>query len=197
VGNGLAAAIPGGDNLTAQSYGQSVVGVLNIPRGNMIPSGTPNDDPVFIVGNGIQGTPSNAFEVSYNGHSTVFQNTGGAVPVVHGATYTDNIIYAWGNVDQDGNPICEFRVEKIAPLGPGWYQVLMHIIDSDGNDVPLNCGSVTATIGSKNKPGNGWSDVCRHIGVSQIENSVFDVYISDRECNPVDEFFNFKVTGRP
>jgi hypothetical protein len=196
VANGFSATIPGGENLTAQSYGQAVVGVLNIPKGTIAPGGAPNDEPIFIVGNGIQGFQSNAFEVSYNGHSTVFHNTGGATPVVFGGTYADNVIHAWGNVDQGGGRICDFGVRNVTQLGTGWYQIEMDIVDPDGNPLQINCGSVTATVANTDAPGSG-NFRCAVINVSQIQNNVFDVHISDPGCNPIDEAFNFKVTGRP
>ncbi|MEO5928441.1 MAG: hypothetical protein ABIR47_00785 [Candidatus Kapaibacterium sp.] len=175
-GNGIDATIPGGENLIAQTYGQTVVGVLSIPGGSMLPGGSPNDDPIFIVGNGILGSQSNAFEVSYNGHSTVFHNTGGATPVIAGATYLDDIVYELGNVTGDGDCICDFGVRNIKHLGAGWHQIEMDLADEDGNVVQLNCGSVPATISSKRLPGEGWSDAYRHISVSQIVNSVVDDY---------------------
>lgn len=197
VGNGYAAAIPGGENLVAQSYGQTVVGVFNIPSGNISPGSFPNDEPIFIVGNGIQNFQSNAFEVSYNGHSTVFHNTFGATPVILGSTYTDNVIYAWGSIDPSGNPICRsFGVVNVQHINRGWYEITMDIVDPSGHPMPINCGSVTATIASQNGPGGGWFSNAI-ISVSQIVNNVFDVYILDPSGNPVDEAFMFKVTGRP
>lgn len=197
INSGVAAAIPGGYDLTAQSFGQTVVGVLNIPKGTRTLGSALNNEPIVIVGNGIDGIiPSNAFEVSYNGHSTVFHNTGGATPVIQGSTYTDNVIYAWGSVDDGGGRICDFGVSDVEHLGPGWYQITMDIIDADGNQVLINCGSVTATIISDQGPGNP-QFVCNNIKTSQIQNNVFDVYISNRSCTPTDDYFTFKVTGRP
>ncbi|HVZ41156.1 MAG TPA: hypothetical protein VHI13_17890 [Candidatus Kapabacteria bacterium] len=195
-GAGISATIPGGENLTAQSYGQTVTGVLNIPKGAMVPGGVPNDDPIFVVGNGIQGVQSNAFEVSYNGHSTVFQNTGGATPVVYGGTYADNVTLAWGNVNGAGGRICDFGVANVTHVGPGWYQIDLSVVDPNGVPLLLNCGSVTATVSNLDPPGSG-NFRCAVINVSQIQSSRFDVYISNTGCGPVDEGFNFKVTGRP
>lgn len=191
-----AATIPGGEQLFAQSYGQTVIGVLNIPKGNVNPGDPVNDEPIFIVGNGIQGSNSNAFEVSYNGHSTVFHNTGGATPVVYGGTYADNVILAWGNIDQGGGRICDFGVRNVSQLGTGWYQIELDVVDPDGNPIQINCGSVTATVANTDPPGSG-NFRCAMINVSQIQNNLFDVYIVDPGCNPIDEAFNFKVTGRP
>ena len=98
------ATIPGGDGLTAQSWAQTVIGGWNIPKGAVsfrYNNGTSldRDDPILIIGNGSgPSTRSNAFEVSYNGHSIVYdQNNSGATnSAIRGGTYTDNVIYAWG-----------------------------------------------------------------------------------------------------
>jgi len=197
IGNGLVASIPRGQTLTAQSYGQTVVGVMNIPSGNLLPGSVPTDDPIFIVGNGIQGFQSNAFEVSYNGHSTVFDNTFGNTPVILGSTYTDNVIYAWGHYDVNSGSYNSFGVRSIVQLGAGWYQVQMDIIDRNGNSIILdNSNSVTATVRSHKRPGEGWDGRCATIMVSEVVHNAFDVYIADPGCGPVDENFDFKVTGR-
>ena len=198
LNNGFGAAIPGGDLLTAQSYGQTVIGVLNIPKGNVSVGNVPNDEPIFIIGNGIDRiTASNAFEVSYNGHSTVFDNTQGTTPVILGSTYVDNVVYAWGNIDRSGQPRCTpFGVASVVQRTTGWYEITIDVRNPDGDRVQIECGSVTATIASQNGPGSGWF-TCANISVTQIVNNVFDVYITDRDCNPVDEGFMFKVTGRP
>lgn len=198
VGSGIAAAIPGGESLIAQSYGQTVLGVLNIPKGNMAPGGSPNDEPILIIGNGIQGRHSNAFEVSYNGHSTVFHNTQGKTPVITGSTYTDNVIYAWGSVDRNGTSICDFGVKTIFPLGGGVYRVVLSVVDPDGNHITLDkCSSVTAMIHNEQPPAGGWNGICGFISTSMISNNEFEVYTADQHCNRTDLPFMFKVTSRP
>ncbi|HWF45147.1 MAG TPA: hypothetical protein VG537_10940, partial [Candidatus Kapabacteria bacterium] len=106
------AAIPGGDSLKAQSFAQTVTGYNNKPLGAFI-EGMKNDfasnpthanDPLFIIGNGNNpASQSNAFQVSYDGHTTVFDKNGsggatiggGSRPAIYGSTYQDNIVYAW------------------------------------------------------------------------------------------------------
>ncbi len=129
------AAIPGGDSLIANSYAQTVIGYNNLESSNVKKlqavtgggAGSPLDDPLLIVGNGTTAANrGNAFEVSYNGHTTVYNERGscGAIqtgdggscsnggpplstdvaPII-GATHQDNIIYAWGDVAPDPNGV--------------------------------------------------------------------------------------------
>jgi hypothetical protein len=61
-----------GENLTAQSANSFVIGANNIPTGSMnewIPS-----DPLFVIGNGLPGQPSNAFTVLKDGNIILSPN---------------------------------------------------------------------------------------------------------------------------
>ena len=218
---GHMATIPGGDMLTAQSWAQTVVGGLNIAKGNVgfrKNGATTNDldGPIFIVGNGS--TPmnrSNAFEVSYNGHSIVFDENGSggwkAAPgrgAVQGATYRDNVIYGWAEVSATGSAqsSCgEFGVQSITHTpGSGVYTVTLNVVGPDGlTPAFINCGAVTATLGSGQAPTGTIpaSLQCAQITTSKIVNNVFDVYVTQvgpmGHCDlGVDLPFKFHVTGR-
>lgn len=214
--SGSHATIPGGDLLTTTvSYAQSAMGFMNAPRGavGVRPApGALTDDPLFMVGNGDYAggaiVRSNAFEVSYNGHSVVYDvnGSGGAGappfrPAIKGATYTDNVIYGWAEVDMFGNLICDdFGVASIVHMGPGWYQITLNITDPDGiTPRTISCGAAVATVGTGFDPGVPPTDECYHIRTSNIVNNTFDVIINQtlgNECHLVDQPFKFHVTGR-
>lgn len=209
--NFLHATIPGGDNLKAQSWAQTVVGGYNLPKGSVpsrVVGGGNRKDPILIVGagydNGTSMTRFNAFEVSYNGHSTVYHTngTGAATPAIRGTTYTDNTIYAWayavpvsmgpgvGTVSVQ----CDFGVMTIQYVNTGEYLVKMNLEKPNDNGtfspVQLNCGSVTANIVHEGR-------TCALINTSPISASSFRIYISSPQCVPIDLPFTFKVTARP
>jgi len=120
-----AMAIPGGDSLVAQSYGQTVMGFYNIPKSSSTSSTINTKDRVVIVGSGDPTNTGrkNAFEVSNRGESIVYNVNGsggsastdgggsssnGGPPVTDphvynpqrlGGTHQDNVIYAWGDVE--------------------------------------------------------------------------------------------------
>jgi len=219
--NGINAVIPGGDALTAQSFAQTVIGYYNIPRGSMAsrPNATTtaaSNDPVLIIGNGDywNSKQSNAFEVSYNGHSTVFggngNTIGGGKTPIKGATYTDNVLYSWGNV-MPGAPtpvvLADFGVTSVVNIVPGVYRVTIKVVDPiTGDGLPLNGASVTATLidqGPEELPMN-----CATISVGQIHvtgtapniQNTFVVktsLIGAGGCEATYLPFMFKVTGRP
>jgi hypothetical protein len=133
--------IPGGDMLiTNPSYAQSAMGFFNAPRG-MVPvrpmAPALTNDPLFMVGNGdiLAGARSNAFEVSYNGHSTVYgvNGTGSGNAAIEGATYVDNIIYAWGDIAAGGGINSDFGVLSVTG-GGGVYDVTINITDPQKSD---------------------------------------------------------------
>ncbi len=202
------ATIPGGDNLTAQSWAQTVIGAYNEAKGS-VPfrynngTDTDRDDPIFIVGNGRNNANrSNAFEVSYNGHSTVYDqnNTGATNSAIRGTTYTDNVIYAWADATPVPGPPgsvtvnCDFGVANIIYNSPGNYTVIMNLVDPSGASMNLSCGSVTATLTAT----DAGHFSCGIINTSPITASnTFNVFIRDLSCNPDDLPFTFKVTGRP
>lgn len=214
--NGDYTTIPGGDQLTTNaSYAQTAVGFYNAPRGtvgNRPAKASLTNDPLFMVGNGDvnAATRSNAFEVSYNGHSVVYdRNTSGtARSAIRGATYTDNVIYAWGIATPNQGMVnfCDFGVASILYLGVGHYRVILNPVKPDGSSMNLGCGSVTATITTPNRE-------CAYINTSALSGNQFDVFISEPGlvttmsggfvtsvgllCNPIDLPFSFKVTARP
>jgi hypothetical protein len=167
INNGVSSDIPGGVGLTAQCYVQTVIGSYNIPTGNFdggVPFDTrynnvitpldPPDQPIFLIGNGTSDTSSNAFEVSYNGHSIV-THTNGVLQqrTIKGATYTDNIVRAWGEVTAAGAFVAGtgFGVSQVLPIALNQYQVwLDNMVDDNGNNVLLVNASVTATIEATN-----------------------------------------------
>jgi len=157
------------------------------------------DDRSFIIGNGTVNsdggaTRSNAFEVSRNGHSIVFHRhgTGGAEiyavggggscsnggpdvmhhPAIIGATYQDNIIYAWGDIvpDPQGscgfgrsdpsdvnnvNVLADFGVREVQRLNQGIYEITLDLIKPDGAtsttfepNIPIPACAVAGSGGS-------------------------------------------------
>lgn len=208
---GIAGTIPGGDNLVVQSYGQTAVGVWNAPRGS-VPyryGGQPrSNDPIFMVGNGIAPGHSNAFEVSYNGHSTVTHTNGQGTAVITGSTYTDNIVYAWGDIGWNGAVLVrngDFGISGITRIGAGWYRITMTATTPTGTPVNLSAASITANI-STNAPPGGMFAKCEHLTVSRVGAGVFDIFITEQRfnagtmtlnCVNIDDSFMFTVTGRP
>lgn len=199
--------IPGGDKLsTTASYAQTAVGFMNAPRGSMtVRPGSAviagSDDPLFMVGNGDvnAGATSNAFEVSYNGHSTVYgTNGGGGVAAIEGATYVDNIIYAWGDIPAGlGGPIYEFGVGGIGLAGPGVYDITLNITDPLGNPITLNEASITATIVETPDGDYGCTSISTtKIGAIGANSFRVRTYLVNGGCEPADLPFMFKVTGR-
>ncbi len=217
---GSYSAIPGGAHLQAQSFAQSAVGFWNFVNGSIAanPTVTATDTynvPLFTVGNGTSTYRHNAFEVSYNGHSTVYDinGTGTVRPVRRGSTYTDNVIYAWANANPTIAPgdvgiQCDFGVYTATYLAPGKYKIEMNLRSPLGAPVHLLCGgSVVATLNTL-----GDQAACASINTSHIaydpltQRNFFFVLISEQsfnpatqmlECNQVDLPFTFHVTGRP
>jgi hypothetical protein len=222
------ATIPGGNQLIAQSYGQTVVGVFNIPKGNNaatdfntqpIPVASGGDNPLFIVGNGNAASRSNAFEVSNDGHSIVFDvnNTGGATPnggapavpnrtALYGGTYTDNIIYAWGYIiPNPTNPPymvtvnSDFGVATVQRVIPGKYLITLN------TSVPLKSASIVATIVDTvsnflpmDSP-ESEDKYCWVITTSALDPGTQSFVITTKVlpvCQPQDHPFMFHVTGR-
>ena len=208
-----------GDNLIAQSYAQTVIGYYIYPAGSL--TARPNramtnaiNDPLFIIGNGDHSTlpnptRSNAFEVSYNGHSTVFDVNRTVRDPFYGATYTDNILYSWGRVSgatKNIVPNQEFGVVSVIPgAAIGVYKVSIRVLDPHTSaPVALTEGSVTATLvddeGSEETP-----IVCGSITSSPITFAAgLNTFIVKTgslgvggTCAPEWRSFMFKVTGRP
>lgn len=206
--NGTHTTIPGGDRLTTnRSYAQSAMGFYNAPRGSMgfrPNSGTiaASNDPLFMVGNGDinAGTPSNAFEVSYNGHSTVYgtNGSGGGNAAIEGATYVDNIIYAWGDIAAGGGINSDFGVASVAG-GGGVYDITISITDPLGNPITINNASITATIVDSPDGENACSMITTTqmgaIGANSFRIRTYRL-TADGGCREADLPFMFKVTGR-
>lgn len=203
--NGTHATIPGGDrNATDASYAQTVVGFFNAARGAAVPfrpSGAviaATDLPLFIVGNGDVpgGVASNAFEVSYNGHSTVFDQNGqgAANPAHRGARYDDNTMYAWACVDDNGAIMDDFGVSSVAHApGTGVYTVNLNYLDPYTGANTFNgtlCPVATIRDG-----------YCGFISVSCAQNpagvNAVTVTTMDPTCTPTDMPFTIHVMGRP
>ena len=213
------ATIPGGDHLTARSYAQTVVGYFNRPGGSMTAppdraTTTATDDPLFIIGNGDHSTlpaptETNGFEVSYNGHSTVFDVNRATRDPFQGATYRDNIIYSWGRVSGTTRTIIpnqELGVVSVIPGAiAGIYKVSIRVLDPHtGASVSLTEGSVTATL-DEDEASEASPIVCGSITVSPIKfTGGLNTFVvktgglgSGGSCHPEWRSFTFKVTGRP
>lgn len=200
--------IMGGNQLTVQSYGQSAVGFMNEPRGSLVSQPTAIqiatiNDPLFMVGNGTNNTTeiSNAFEVSYNGHTTVYGTNGPVTPPMKGATYTDNVLYAWGDINGNGtiNNNGSFGITNIvhAP-GTGLYTITIRVNDPVTNaQVFLGSAAITATLV------NDYYHECGIISVSRLDpaTNTFTVRTTRiglaETCGVYDLPFMFHVTGRP
>lgn len=198
--------IPGGDRLWVwPSYAQTAVGFYNAPRGAVAvhpAAGALTNDPLFMVGNGDVNalTRSNAFEVSYNGHSVVYDfngsggASGGPTSAIRGATYTDNIVYAWAQVDASGDVICDFGVASVTLIGPGVYEVVLNLVHPEsGADIPLDCLSVTATVRGDE------CGICTVTPVAAGPPTMFNVntFSVGGSCDPAERPFMFHVTGQP
>ncbi len=220
--------IGGGDSLTANSFAQTVMGYNNIVSptpaftqgtSHFYATGGPQDEPLVIVGNGNNGNnPSNAIEVSYDGHITVFdqnKNThvGSAAPVrtpIFGATYNDNTIVAWGDISPVGFPAqptvnSDFGVQSVLETFPGVYLVKLWTNLPDGGGTKnLTFGSVTVTV-NDDTPSSDSVGVCGYATASHFTtvglNTLFTVRtytgsLSSSDCHPRELPFFFKVTGR-
>lgn len=227
-GAGNQATIPGGIHLTANNFAQTVVGSCNIlgdattTSANFKNAVTPIDghanQALFIVGNGTDDTHrTNAFEVSNNGHSSVFDvnNSGGATPIANprpaffGATYVDNIVYAWADVDFAGGNITvrsNFGVQSIV-RAPGIFNgvFIVTLSNQDPHNPTTNklsAASIVASLEDNTDPADSVGN-CGYLNVSRIGipgNNQFVVRTYDRhtlDCTASDKPFMFIVTGRP
>jgi len=208
--------IPGGPGLTAQSYSQTVMGRYNEAQGTSRSGSIVDNDRLLILGNGVDKTHrSNAFEVSNNGHSIVYHKNESSNAAIRGATYTDNIIYAWGYVE--GTLKSSFGVYSVAVVSPGIWEVRLNLKYPDGSAMYLDSteAAVVACV-----YGSGDHD-CQHINIFNLHadttnnQTVFRVsvsrqtlsyffapgtsYLTDARLNCINEAsdFMFIVTGRP
>lgn len=210
VGN--TSTIPGGDNLKTSGYAQTAVGYFNKTRGNRIARLSAaqtalTNDPLFMVGNG-DGTvspavASNAFEVSYNGHSVVYDVNGtsqiavpGSRAPIRGATYVDNIIYAWGDINANATINSDFGVATVTNPAVGTFIVTIRAVDPQtGMPITLNNAAVVATLSAE-----GPTARCSTIMASRIGTpgpNQFQVMINGSSCEPTNLPFMFHLTGRP
>lgn len=233
--SGEVSTIPGGRENIAQSYGQTVVGVFNRAVGsatasdfNTQPIALPKgDDPLFIVGNGKSGSRTNAFEVSDNGHSTVYDLNPQAVAsngtalsgtvgkVFLGSTYVNNVIYAWRDISPDVLPNgtnrglngvivnSSFGVKAVTREAPGKYKITLKVFDPSllNTSKNLTSGAISANIVQTY---NDSTSGCHFIFPSDIiadpitGEAIFRIRIKYVAlCNSEDRRFNFIVTGKP
>jgi hypothetical protein len=224
-GNAAFGTIPGGRGLVAQSYGQTVTGVFNSEKGSSselnfkdAPSSHGNDA-LFIVGNGTSTQKSNAFEISNNGHSTVYDQNGsggatqnnqgsaGARPVLSGSTYTDNVIYAWGDVDVSKGTVVvksDFGVANVERIRNGVFVVTLNIKDPSTTppsafalrDASISVSIVDNTPVASTDVDWGFANVSQ-IGKPAVNQFIVRTYGEMLEGNmSSDKHFMFKVTGR-
>ncbi len=171
--------------------------------------------PLFMLGNGKTGTTHNAFEVSYNGHAVVsdINMTGGATPgmaraAIKGATYVDNIIYAWGDVAGSGLVNSDFGVANVTRLRAGVYRVTLNLNTITGGAFTLANASITATLVDNTNYNSDPPNACGTILVSQIGGAGLaanqflvrtfnnSAPTAPGDCTIADRPFMFKVTGR-
>jgi hypothetical protein len=228
----LCATIPGGDSLTAQSFAQTVVGFNNIPAGGF-KQGSKNDfahnpahadDPLFIAGNGNDGThQSDAMIVSYDGHIVVTDNNGstsalgGGRSPIYGGTYQDNTIFAWGDVPASVGvynvkirPNADIGVSSDPVLGlidhnkKGVYLIHLSLIDAvTRNPVTLTNATITVTVNDDvdtSGIGNYGYATASHIGFGAGGAMTFIVHTfgdpTGSCCDAADKPFFFKICGR-
>jgi hypothetical protein len=186
---------------------------IPLPRGN---------DPLFIVGNGNASTRSNAFEVSNDGHSIVYDNNGYITtplhsdPAISGARYIDNTPIAWGRVSVVGGVATisdAFGVFNVTYMNLGIYRIHLDYTDPyTGTQVQINNdSSVVATIEVPNSAATGL-EKCLYINTSKVsynpapaaQRNEFFVRVCHSivgrdglECEPIDNDFSFVVFGRP
>lgn len=203
--------IPGGHQLIAGGTFQTVIGFNNKAQGA---SGLESDqlstfknNRLFIIGNGMSEVlRSNAFEVSNNGHSIVYDRngTGAGRGAMRGATYTDNVMYAWGAIPAGGGivpqpmiPTGDFGVASVTRSAVGTYNIVLNIRDADDNAITLERLSPMVTV---------QGDGCYIATVTNVANNSnnFTVLIhqvggvaSPGTCSLVNMPFHFHVTGRP
>ncbi len=151
---GSNAAIPGGDSLIANSYAQAVVGYNNIETGSTtkIMIHSVNDTALFIVGNGDNAAhPSDAFTVSYSGHSSAYQNITkglGTNATRIGTMYASNTIEAWGNVAGGASATTDdIGVSSVThTLLSGIYTIKLNVKNQDGSAHTFTAGDAAITV---------------------------------------------------
>jgi hypothetical protein len=144
-------------------------------------------------------------------------------PTIQGATYDDNIIYAWGDITDQGGITSDFGVHSVQLIQsfvppPGRFKylvILNHVLnDGTGTQRVFTDGSVTATLEAPVPidtftMDNDFFYDCSSISctklfpvkVGPVFHTAFIVYISDRgptgsDCKTKRHSFMFKVCGR-
>ncbi len=219
--DGLVSTIVGGEKNITNQYGQLVGCFFNEARVLTVPiTGNPNvtqtntyNEPLFILGNGKLTLKRNAFEVSFNGHSIVHDRNGTGSSVVGGrasiigATYRDNVIYAWGDVQamhiEYSGPFpvklivnCDFGVDSVMQTAVGTYTVYLNVDDAWGANASLSCGAITTSpvgpvCGLTSSPGRLYGTNNQQFDVktcyapnSTVQNNDFMFHVTARPNNP-------------
>ena len=168
----------------------------------------------LIVGNGNNSAAkSDAFIVSYDGHTAVFDKNGtGIMPggrsAFLGSTYQDNVIYAWGDITGSNTGPClgtitnngDFGVFSFTYICKGQYRVTLNTADAFGTTFTAwSALSVTATPETMT-PTSAAS--CAIAVVSPLNaggiSNAFDIFLLDpsNSCAPIDGRVSFHVCGR-
>ncbi len=194
---GMHSTIPGGDHNLTLYDAQTAVGFYNDPFPGAILPVQGTDAPLFTVGNGSAVTRANAFEVSYNGHSIVYDVNGSGVarPSMEGGTFVDNVILAWGEVTgATGAVVSDFGVLNVIRTGVGVYQVTINPADSRGMPITIRNAAIVVT------PGFSVTHACTIANTTRIGTPGPNQFIirthNPSACIPVDVDFMFHVTGR-
>jgi hypothetical protein len=169
------ATIPGGRNLVARSYGQTVVGVFNIEQGTSTTASnfkdaTHKNDRLFIIGNGADAeNKQNAFEVSNNGHSIVYDNNAAAAnPALKGGRYIDNTPVAWGYVSAAGALLGGFGIQGVpvvSGVGSATYTITLNYTDPYTGQQCTTATNQSAVIATLMDNGD---DYCSHITAKPV-----------------------------
>jgi hypothetical protein len=219
--------VPGGLGLTANNYAEAVVGFYNnsgrwgggtlpsyLPPPPTQPANTNADYPLFAVGNGVAGPSggSNAFEVSYNGHATPTQVFGNfvstSVQPIKGASYNDNALNAWGQVDYttgSGHPTNDFGTNTAVWTGntcavtlncPAMFAGTIHTASITVTGEQDTCPSeITGVIICQTSQlGSGGAD-CKP-GPITFYVSTYWMPVGGRGVEAIAEPFFYKVAGR-
>jgi hypothetical protein len=240
---GVGSAIPGGIGLIANDF-QAVVGKFNQQVGalNHLGSHDTLDAQVtdtaalFVVGRGFRDDLRlNAFEVTQKGFSTVLGVNGNSTAVpfgnpgrtnltdqrpLMGATYRDNIIYAWGDIEEADTTLVnpggisvksEFGVFAAERLRTGTYKIWLHPVEPHSNfDIPYTIEQASITVTPVDDvTGDGQvSSQFLFATTSPIKedtdnNRPYFIVRTFRTCSPTgpscqpyNARFMFKVTGR-
>ncbi len=230
-----AAATVGGFNLRADGEAQCVIGTYNFADGNNHKLGTnfqfpASCDKIFVIGNGErdQAGRSNAFSVSYDGHSVVSHvNGSGQKPAqgaIRGATYVDNIVYAWGDIPQKftmtesvpasytfvtSDSADDFGVKSVTiknAAGVISYEIVLNVTDDYCNNTLAldhasgGASSITVTPTEFTSPGDcpvAVPMVSRMKPKDASHSGPWFVVKLYENCQSRPDPFMFKVCGRP